>query len=129
MPGMRHQDALPSPPGGGGLAGRAQPWRFQGLGPRSWALASQVKLEKPGLKVGLKEASQQGRSAMPGKELSAKGCGAALPAVSLRARGVPPFLVMDVMEAAAALEAKGERVIHMEVGQPATPAPQAALAA
>jgi aspartate/methionine/tyrosine aminotransferase len=66
---------------------------------------------------------------MSGKELSAKGCGTGLRAVSLRAAGVPPFLVMDVMEAAAALEAKGERVIHMEVGQPGTPAPQAALAA
>jgi aspartate/methionine/tyrosine aminotransferase len=36
---------------------------------------------------------------------------------------VPPFIVMDVMAAAAELEAKGERVIHMEVGQPAAPAP------
>jgi aspartate/methionine/tyrosine aminotransferase len=36
---------------------------------------------------------------------------------------VPPFIVMDVMAAAAEREAKGERVIHMEVGQPAAPAP------
>ena len=46
---------------------------------------------------------------------------------------VPPFIVMDVMAAAAELEAKGERVIRMEVGQPAAPAPlvarQAAQAA
>jgi len=42
---------------------------------------------------------------------------------------VPPFIVMDVMAAAAALEAKGGRVIHMEVGQPFHPAPAAALAA
>jgi aspartate/methionine/tyrosine aminotransferase len=46
---------------------------------------------------------------------------------------VPPFIVMDVMAAAAALEAQGARVLHMEVGQPAAPAPasarQAALAA
>ncbi len=39
---------------------------------------------------------------------------------------VPPFIVMDVMAAAAQLEAKGARVIHMEVGQPAQPAPKAA---
>ena len=39
---------------------------------------------------------------------------------------IAPFIVMDVMRAAAAREAAGERVIHMEVGQPATPAPQAA---
>ena len=42
---------------------------------------------------------------------------------------VPPFIVMDVMAAAAALEAKGTRIIHMEVGQPAQPAPKAAIAA
>src|SRR5471032_1867088 len=42
---------------------------------------------------------------------------------------VPPFMVMDVMAAAAALEAKGAHVVHMEVGQPAAPAPATALAA
>ena len=41
--------------------------------------------------------------------------------------GVPPFIVMDVMTAAAAAEAQGKRVVHMEVGQPAAPAPRAAL--
>jgi aspartate/methionine/tyrosine aminotransferase len=39
---------------------------------------------------------------------------------------VPPFIVMDVMAAAAALEAKGAQIVHMEVGQPAAPAPAAA---
>jgi len=39
---------------------------------------------------------------------------------------VPPFIVMDVMAAAAQLEAGGRRVIHMEVGQPAASAPLAA---
>ena len=42
---------------------------------------------------------------------------------------VPPFMVMDVMAAAARIEAAGGRVIHMEVGQPAAPAPASALAA
>jgi aspartate/methionine/tyrosine aminotransferase len=42
---------------------------------------------------------------------------------------VPPFIVMDVMEAAAVREAQGHKVIHMEVGQPGTPAPRAALEA
>jgi aspartate/methionine/tyrosine aminotransferase len=42
---------------------------------------------------------------------------------------VPPFMVMDVMAAAARIEAAGGRVIHMEVGQPAAPAPRTALAA
>jgi aspartate/methionine/tyrosine aminotransferase len=39
---------------------------------------------------------------------------------------VPPFIVMDVMAAAATLEAQGARVLHMEVGQPAAPAPATA---
>lgn len=39
---------------------------------------------------------------------------------------VDPFIVMDVMEAARAAEAAGRHIIHMEVGQPATPAPAAA---
>src|SRR5688500_19350754 len=42
---------------------------------------------------------------------------------------VPPFMVMDVMAAAARIEAAGGHVIHMEVGQPAAPAPRTALAA
>jgi len=39
---------------------------------------------------------------------------------------VDPFIVMDVMEAARAAEAAGRSIIHMEVGQPGTPAPKAA---
>jgi len=42
---------------------------------------------------------------------------------------VPPFMVMDVMAAAARLEAQGRRIIHMEVGQPAAGAPAPAIAA
>jgi aspartate/methionine/tyrosine aminotransferase len=42
---------------------------------------------------------------------------------------VPPFMVMDVMAAAARIEASGGHVIHMEVGQPAAPAPSTARAA
>src|SRR6266702_3351585 len=42
---------------------------------------------------------------------------------------VPPFMVMDVMAAAARIEAAGGHVIHMEVGQPAAPAPKAAILA
>src|SRR5438045_8885903 len=40
---------------------------------------------------------------------------------------VPAFMVMDVMAAAARIEAAGGRVIHMEVGQPAVGAPTAAI--
>jgi aspartate/methionine/tyrosine aminotransferase len=42
---------------------------------------------------------------------------------------VDPFIVMDVMEAARAAEATGRHIIHMEVGQPGTSAPQGARAA
>jgi aspartate/methionine/tyrosine aminotransferase len=38
-------------------------------------------------------------------------------------------MVMDVMAAAARLEAQGRRIIHMEVGQPAVGAPAPAIAA
>jgi aspartate/methionine/tyrosine aminotransferase len=46
-----------------------------------------------------------------------------------RRSDVPPFIVMDVMAAAARIEALGRRVVHMEVGQPAAPAPRTAIAA
>ena len=49
--------------------------------------------------------------------------------ISRRAGGVDPFIVMDVMAAAAEKEAAGDKVIHLEVGQPSTPAPKGALAA
>jgi aspartate/methionine/tyrosine aminotransferase len=51
-----------------------------------------------------------------------------LPEVSARS-DVLPFIVMDVMSEAEAIERKGGTIIHMEVGQPGHPAPQTALAA
>jgi aspartate/methionine/tyrosine aminotransferase len=47
---------------------------------------------------------------------------------SARSR-IASFIVMDVMRAAQAQEAAGRSVIHMEVGQPGTPAPRSARAA
>ena len=41
---------------------------------------------------------------------------------------VDPFIVMDVMEAARAAEEAGRHIIHMEVGQPSSPAPAHARA-
>lgn len=46
-----------------------------------------------------------------------------------RRSDVPPFMVMDVMAAAARIDAAGGHVIHMEVGQPAAGAPKTAIAA
>ncbi|MFV0491917.1 MAG: pyridoxal phosphate-dependent aminotransferase [Pseudorhodobacter sp.] len=45
---------------------------------------------------------------------------------SSRRGEVDPFIVMDVMEAARKRESAGKSVIHMEVGQPGTPAPKGA---
>jgi aspartate/methionine/tyrosine aminotransferase len=42
---------------------------------------------------------------------------------------VPPFIVMDVMRAAAELAATGADVLHLEVGQPSTAAPAGVVAA
>lgn len=41
---------------------------------------------------------------------------------------VPPFIVMDVMRDATALEAAGRSIIHLEVGQPSTGLPKKAAA-
>lgn len=40
---------------------------------------------------------------------------------------IPPFIVMDVMRAANERAASGETVLHLEVGQPSTPAPRGVL--
>ncbi len=46
-----------------------------------------------------------------------------------RRSAIDPFIVMDVMEQARAAEASGRHIIHMEVGQPGTAAPEGARAA
>src|SRR5690606_4111149 len=54
---------------------------------------------------------------------------AAMPALADRAERVSPFIVMDVMSQAAAIERDGGSVIHMEVGQPSAPTPASIRAA
>ena len=54
--------------------------------------------------------------------------------LKISARGqIDPFIVMDVMRAASALDVAGEDIVHLEVGQPSTAAPalvrEAAVAA
>jgi aspartate/methionine/tyrosine aminotransferase len=39
------------------------------------------------------------------------------------ARQIPPFIVMDILEKAQALEREGREVIHLEVGEPDFPTP------
>jgi aspartate/methionine/tyrosine aminotransferase len=46
-----------------------------------------------------------------------------------RRSNIAPFMVMEVMRAAALREAAGADVIHLEVGQPSTGAPEAVIAA
>ena len=51
-------------------------------------------------------------------------------ALKVSSRGqIPPFIVMDVMRAAADREAAGHDVMHLEVGQPGTGAPAGVIAA
>ncbi|MDL1970445.1 MAG: pyridoxal phosphate-dependent aminotransferase [Candidatus Desulfofervidaceae bacterium] len=38
--------------------------------------------------------------------------------IAKRAQEIPPFIVMDVLERAQALERQGESIIHLEVGEP-----------
>ena len=48
---------------------------------------------------------------------------------SSRRGQIPPFIVMDVMAAANARAAEGFDIIHLEVGQPSTPAPAGVITA
>ena len=41
---------------------------------------------------------------------------------------VPPFMAMEVMRNATELEAAGQKIVHLEVGQPSTGMPKQALA-
>ena len=51
------------------------------------------------------------------------------PKPAARAEAVAPFIVMDVMNAAEAIERQGGSVVHMEVGQPSAPTPASIRAA
>jgi aspartate/methionine/tyrosine aminotransferase len=46
-----------------------------------------------------------------------------------RRGAIPPFLAMDVLRAANERAAAGERVLHLEIGQPSTRAPRAVIEA
>jgi (5-formylfuran-3-yl)methyl phosphate transaminase len=49
--------------------------------------------------------------------------------VSARGQNVTPFLVMEILERAAALERQGRSIIHLEVGQPDFDTPRVAVEA
>ncbi|MEJ2588044.1 MAG: pyridoxal phosphate-dependent aminotransferase [Deltaproteobacteria bacterium] len=44
--------------------------------------------------------------------------------VTQRARDIPPFIVMDVLEKAHELEKAGQDIIHLEIGEPDFPTPE-----
>lgn len=44
--------------------------------------------------------------------------------ITERARDIPPFMVMDVLERAHKLEREGRHIIHLEVGEPDFPTPE-----
>src|SRR5437763_7490122 len=70
------------------------------------------------------------RHSEPGSPLATPACCAKMRPMPFRPsrRGlVPPFIAMDVLRAANEREAAGQSVIHLEVGQPGTPAPAAVL--
>jgi len=43
--------------------------------------------------------------------------------IAKRAQEIAPFLAMEVLERAVGLEAKGEHIVHLEVGEPDLPTP------
>jgi len=49
--------------------------------------------------------------------------------ISQRAKAMPPFLVMEVLERAADLQRQGRSIIHMEVGEPDFDTPEVILRA
>jgi len=44
--------------------------------------------------------------------------------ITKRAREIPPFIVMDVLERAHELERQGRDIIHLEIGEPDFPTPE-----
>jgi len=63
---------------------------------------------------------------MKDEPMTRRSAALVLPEVALRVQRVAPFLAMDVLAAAGAKERRGDRVVHMEVGQPSASAPRAA---
>jgi aspartate/methionine/tyrosine aminotransferase len=43
--------------------------------------------------------------------------------ITERSNNIPPFIVMDVLERAHALEREGRHIIHLGVGEPDFPTP------
>ncbi len=46
-----------------------------------------------------------------------------MPVIAKRAQDIAPFLAMEVLERAVELEAKGDHIVHLELGEPDFPTP------
>jgi aspartate/methionine/tyrosine aminotransferase len=44
--------------------------------------------------------------------------------IARKAREMPPFIVMDILEKAKEMEARGKTIIHLEIGEPDFPTPE-----
>ena len=108
------------------MQAQAQPWPGRAwrarFGTRAWRACSSLLASAPrALTVPLGVEAFAPRS--PGREQASK-LGPVLP--PSKRSDVSPFIVMDVMRDAAERETTGgEAVLHLEVGQPSTPAPRA----
>jgi aspartate/methionine/tyrosine aminotransferase len=60
---------------------------------------------------------------IPNSELEEKAC-FAINRASERARNIPSFIVMDVLEKAHEFEREGRHIIHLEIGEPDFPTPE-----
>ncbi|MEE9519432.1 MAG: aminotransferase class I/II-fold pyridoxal phosphate-dependent enzyme, partial [bacterium] len=49
--------------------------------------------------------------------------------VASRAKAIPPFLAMEVLERAQALERSGRSIIHLSLGEPDFPTPSVVVEA
>ena len=77
------------------------------------------------MRHGQGEASVKLEQAPPGEERPAHDAARSELAPARRA-AVAPFIAMEVLSQAGAIEAKGGDVVHMELGEPGAPAPRAA---
>jgi len=69
------------------------------------------------------EADPNSESGTTNSELEERAC-STLGKASERARNIPPFIVMDVLERAHELECEGHHIIHLEIGEPDFPTPE-----
>jgi aspartate/methionine/tyrosine aminotransferase len=77
------------------------------------------------MKSGLKSSGNMERLERRGVKSPLRGVGTwTMCTPAARAKDIPPFIVMDVMERAQELERRGHHIIHLEIGEPDFPTPE-----